>query len=192
MDLQRLGVKLFCADGPVVALREFIPIFHRWIQTGALGELLIDVADYTHVPRGPGILLVAHEGIYGVDETGGRRGLVYYRRQPSDGDLATRLAGVARAVLTACQRLADEPELRGRLTFRGDEVLVFANDRLLAPNTDETLARMEPAVSALLGRLYPGVRCALHRETDVKERFAVTATAPAPAPIETLLARLSA
>jgi hypothetical protein len=194
MELHRIGVKLFCqdgpADGPPVGLREFIPIFHRWIQIDALGELLVDVADYSHVPRGPGILLVAHAGIYGIDETGDRRGLVYYRRHPVAGNLADRLASVTRAALAACHRLASEPELRGRLAFRGDELLVFANDRLLAPNTEATLNAVQPSLAALLARLYPGLACATRREPDAKERFAVAVTAPQAVAVETLLQRL--
>src|SRR4030095_5221476 len=66
--LQRIGVKLFAADGSSVQPREFVPIFHRWIQTQAVANhLLIDVADYAHVPDGPGVLLVAHEGNFSLD-----------------------------------------------------------------------------------------------------------------------------
>ena len=74
MDLQKIGMKFFAEDGSTIDLVEFIPIFHRWIQNKALSDLLIDVADYSHVHAGPGILLIAHEGNYAVDETGNRRG----------------------------------------------------------------------------------------------------------------------
>ena len=57
-ELQRIGVKLFMVDGVSVRPREFVPVFHRWIQTQAVrDQLLIDVADYEHVPEGPGVLL---------------------------------------------------------------------------------------------------------------------------------------
>jgi hypothetical protein len=191
MEVQRLGVKFFCGDDPGVDLPEFIPIFHRWIQANALDQLLIDVADYSHVPQGPGILLVAHEGIYAVDETGGRRGLVYYLRQATDGSVADRLTAVTRSALTVCQKLAGEPELRDRLQFRGEEMLVFANDRLNAPNHDETLRRLEPALTAFLATLYPDLECTIRREPDPKERFSVAVSAPRPVAIEALLGRLS-
>ena len=74
-DLHRIGIKIASADGALPA-RELVPVFHRWIQTGAVpGHLLIDVADYDHVPEGPGILLVAHEGNLGMDLIGGTLGL---------------------------------------------------------------------------------------------------------------------
>jgi hypothetical protein len=79
----KFGVKLFFTDS-TRSLREFIPVFHGWIQQQALpGHLLIDVHDYSHVHHGPGILLVAHEANISVDEAEGRRGLVYIRKQPA-------------------------------------------------------------------------------------------------------------
>ena len=93
MNLERVGVKFFCDAGEAVELSELIPVFHRWIQTNALGRLLIDVADYSHMTEGPGVILVGHEGIYAMDETGGRRGLVYYVRRPVDGSLTEHLTG---------------------------------------------------------------------------------------------------
>jgi hypothetical protein len=191
-SLQRVGVKVFCEEAPGVDLAEFIPVFHRWIQAKALPELLIDVADYSHVPDGPGIVLVAHEGIFGIDETGGRRGLAYCRRQPSGGTLADRLAAVTKSALTVCQHLAAEADLGAAVRFRGNELQVFANDRLHAPNTAATLEQFRPALFTLLGRLYPGADCAVRPEADPKERFSVTVTGPPPVSVSTLLGRLGA
>ncbi len=44
-NLQRIGLKLFCADGVAVRPHEFVPVFHRWIQQHAVDQMLIDVAD---------------------------------------------------------------------------------------------------------------------------------------------------
>jgi len=192
MRIERLGVKFFCEDASGVALPEFIPVFHRWIQSKVMPEALIDVADYSHVPSGPGIILVAHEGIFGIDETGGRRGLVYYLRRPFDGELAAGVAAVTRTALRACEQLTSEPELQGRVTFRAQEMQVFAHDRLNAPNTEATATAFQPTLTALLGKLYPGVDCRLAHELDPKERFAITVTAPGPVTTATLLERIAA
>ncbi len=191
MEPDRLGVKCFVENAASAELLEFIPIFHRWIQTRALDDLLIDVADYSHMHAGPGILLVAHEGNYGLDETGHRRGLVYYSKRELEGSLSERLTTVCKKVLKACERLEREPEMQGRLKFRGDELQVFANDRLLAPNSDETWAVFEPELRVLLSRLYPSAEYSLSREPDPKERFSVTIKASAPVEIGTLLQRLT-
>ena len=127
-DLQRIGVKLFCSTEDSIDLVELIPIFHRWIQAAAVDDMLIDVADYSHVPDGPGILLVGHEGIYAMDETDGRRGMAYYFRRPEAEGLTERLLIAAHRVLAACRRLEAEPELGGKLTFDTGELELFVND----------------------------------------------------------------
>jgi hypothetical protein len=191
MDLYKIGVKFFAENAAALDLLELIPVFHRWIQTRGLDDLLVDVADYSHVHAGPGILLVAHEGNYAFDETDNRRGLVYYSKRPLAGDLQQRLAGVCRKALRACQLLEQAPELKGNLAFRGNELRLFSNDRLLAPNEERTYTALEPALGSLLQQLYPGAEVTLERERDPQERFTVVAKPPGPVSITTLLERLA-
>lgn len=191
MDLHKAGIKILAEDNSAIELVEFIPVFHRWIQNRALDQLLIDVADYSHVPAGPGTVLVAHEGNYAVDETGNRRGLVYYSKHEMPGDLPERLRRIALQALTACKLLESDDEVNGRIKFPGNVLQIFANDRLLAPNTDATWTALEPAINELLGKLFDGGDVVIAREPDPKERFQVTVTAPAPVAITTLLQRIS-
>jgi hypothetical protein len=189
--LQRIGLKLFCADGVAVRPHELVPVFHRWIQQRSVEQMLIDVADYEHVPEGPGVVLVAHEGNYAVDLGGGRLGLMYTRKQPADGDLAARLVSLTRTVLHAARLLEQEPALDGRLRFRGERLSLFANDRLRVPNAEPSYAAFQPTLAALLRRLYGDASCQVTRSTDPRDRFGVSITAAAPASVEQLLARLS-
>ncbi len=174
MDLTRLAVKVFAAEGSAVELARVIPIFHGWIQRQAVEGLLIDVADYSHVVDGPGILLVAHEANYALDETGGRLGLLYSRKQPLEGTLAERLRRSTEIAWRACRELEGAPELGARLRFPGDEIQIIANDRLLAPNGEETWRAFQPELRALLAGLAPEADLEIDREGDPKERFAVT------------------
>ncbi len=187
-SLQRIGVKFFLAEAPAPDL--IIPIFHRWIQNGSVEGLLIDVADYSHVPQGPGILLVAHEGNYAIDLAGDRPGVLYYRKQPLDGDLPQRLGAVCAMSLRAAELLENESSLNGTGKIRGDEVQIFGNDRLLAPNDASTQAAFEPALDALLERLYQGGARQLCRDENPRERFNIDVKAEKGATAATLLARL--
>lgn len=191
MNLHKIGVKLYAQEREgTVDLVSLIPAFHRWIQGSVLEGLLIDVADYSHVHHGPGVLIVAHDGNYGYDETGGRRGFVYYAKHPQEGELSERLAEVTRRTLQASRRLSSERDLGANVAFPGEELEIFANDRLQAPNTEETFQALEPALRELLDRLYPeGYELA--REPDPRERFAVRVKAQAPADPDTLLERLA-
>ena len=60
MELKRVHVKLL-ADETNIKTQEFVPVFHSWIRNKNLKDhLMIDVADYNHLPDGPGTILVTH------------------------------------------------------------------------------------------------------------------------------------
>ena len=191
MELQRLGVKFFVKDSSSLAIRDFIPIFHSWIQNQVVeGHLLVDIHDYSHVSMGPGILLVAHEGNFTMDLGENRLGLFYYRKQPLDGSLEDRLKAVFRTTLQGCQLLENESQIGG-VQFQTDELLLVANDRFHAPNTKETFQRLEPVLLAFFGQLLDSDEFTLTHRDDPKERFAVAVSTSHSAGIKTLLERLS-
>jgi len=197
MDTVKYELKFFLDDASDVELEEFIPVFHDWIQTQQLEELLIDVADYRHVPHGPGVVLVAHDAHYAMDLAEGRLGLLYSRRRethPSRGAIqgvADRLRSVWHCALTACQRLEAHPVLHGRLQFRGNELLLRCNDRLQAPNTpaayDELCQYLEP----FLATLYPGQRVEVEHVSENTSRLTVGIKVAEPLDVDTLLTRLA-
>src|SRR6266851_10518714 len=133
IELQHVNVKLLVRNPEEVDLEPLIPIFHDWIQNQVGEGLLLDVADYRHVPEGPGVVLIGHEGNYSVDNTANRPGVRYNRKAALDGSNQDRLRQAARAALLACQRLESEPRLGGELRFNGQEIEIFVNDRMVAP-----------------------------------------------------------
>ena len=166
MDLYKIGVKIFVANPQVVYIHDFIPVFHGWIQQKIEGHQLIDVHDYAHVENGPGILLVAHEGNFSMDREGGRLGLFYYRKRELSGGLEANLKTVLNTALHACKLLEAEPKLNG-VKFKTDEILVVANDRLLAPNDAASRAKFEPVIAKALGKAKVAPQAA-----DPRERLA--------------------
>jgi len=173
MDLYRLGIKFFAAGGERIQPAELIPIFHEWIQKQAFeNHLLIDVHNYSHIREGPGILLVAHQGNFSIDMTDDRMGLLYYRKQPVE-----TLTEIIKPAVEGCRLLENDPRLRDRLGFHTDEVLVVTNDRLLAPNNDETFSTFEPQLSSALNQVL-GKTFKLSRiSDDPKERLTIRAVA---------------
>jgi hypothetical protein len=172
MQLDRIGVKLFAVEpDSKFDIRSFIPVFHSWIQRHSMPDhLLIDVHDYSHIHHGPGILLVAHQANLSLDQAEGRLGLLYLRKQPLEGALDHRIATVLTYALQAGRLF--EPE---GLRFKDDEFLVFANDRLNAPNDENTSQSLTQATSAALSRLgRSGLRVTVNRSSP-KERISVTA-----------------
>src|ERR1051326_548704 len=114
--MQHINVKFFAREA-YIDLGDAIPVFHRWIQDGACEEMLVDVADYQHVPEGPGVMLIAHEANYSLDQAEGRLGLLYNRKGVLDGDAQGNLRQACRAAWAACRRLEEEAPFRGRLRF---------------------------------------------------------------------------
>ena len=113
MDLQNVNFKLVVEKPEEVDLEPLVPIFHNWIQNQVCEELLLDVADYRHVPEGPGVILIGHQANYSVDNTENRLAVRYNRKAAVEGSNQERLKQAAKAALTACQRLEAEPRMQG-------------------------------------------------------------------------------
>ena len=191
--LQHVNVKFPAveASAGAVDLAQAIPVFHRWIQQQALPGLLIDVADYRHVPEGPGVVLVAHEAIYGLDQGGGRLGLLYNRRTRLDAAPGEALAQAFRAALTACRKLEQEAEFSGAVSFAGGACEVVVNDRALAPNDDAGAARLRAVLEPLLDRLWGAGRYAVTPLGEARDRLGLSARSSAAHTAADLLQRLS-
>ena len=116
MNSQRVACKFYVKSETAdsIELKPFIGLFHRFIQDGALDGLLLDVADYAHVPNGPGILLVGHDLDYGIDLSSGRVGLLTTRKRY--GDLP--LADAVRGLLGSALRAIDSIERDGSVDLR--------------------------------------------------------------------------
>jgi hypothetical protein len=191
MELQHVNVKLFARDSGDLHLGAMIPIFQQWIEGQVFEDLLLDIADYSHVHAGPGVVLIGLRGDYSVDNTDNRLGVRYNRKAVLDGSNQDRLTQAARAALLAFQRLEAEPRLEGKLRFNGDGIEVFVNDRLLAPNSEETRKAAEPDLLALFEKLFGGPVVLSQRNKDPRRLFSVTAKSPRAFSVEELLANLN-
>jgi hypothetical protein len=173
MDLQHVNAKLLVRDPEGVDLEQVIPVFHRWIQERALEETLLDVADYRHVPAGPGVVLIGHEANYSLDHSGGRLGVRYNRKAPLDGSARDRLEQAARSALHACRLLENDPRLEGKILFDGRNLELAVNDRLLAPKTAATRRELEPEMRVFCARLFAGKEYSLDYDRESRRRFSV-------------------
>jgi hypothetical protein len=192
MDLHKFCIKYFAANPAAVEIGAFIPVFHRWIQKQAVEGMLVDVADYGHVPQGPGVVLVAHEADYSMDSMEGPLGLLYNRKTSIGGRLSDRIADSFRSALGACVKLENEPEFLGKIKFRAGDLLFISNDRLNVPNTQEAFDALRSDLAAALAKVYPS-NVELHRvSTDPRARLTVQVSSLVPVrDVASLLARLS-
>lgn len=98
---QRIAVR-FPLRTRIGDLEPAITVFHRCIQRGWLEGRLIDVADYRHVPSGPGVMLVGHDVDYALSHDA----LALTRKRSADGDAATQLADLLRMAAVAVEAFA--------------------------------------------------------------------------------------
>ena len=171
MELQKLNVKFFAELPNTLPLADFIEIFHGWIQ--ATDGVYHDVADYSHMQAGPGIVLVANDANVSVDETENRRGLLFSQKSPLSGSNQERLRTVFRAALENCRKLEDEPALRGKLRFAANEAVVSLNDRLLGSNSQESFDDFQAEIEALAKQLYGDAQVSFERDSDARQRLNV-------------------
>lgn len=190
MNLQHVNVKLLVADPQSVDLEPLIPLFHRWIQGQVFEELLLDIADYRHVPEGPGIVLIGHQADYGVDNTNGRLGVRYNRKASLNGSNLDRLKQAARSALAACARLEAEPALESKIRFNGQEIDLFVNDRLLAPNREETRAALDSEFRSFFSALFGGGSYAMTYDTDPRHLLGVSVRSSKPFALADLIHNL--
>jgi len=179
MEIEHVNIKIF-AEEPVEAdLAGAIPMFHRWIQESVTPGLLVDVADYRHVPSGPGVLLVGHEANYSLDLGGNRLGLLYNRKTAFPADAVGKFKQAYDAAVHACALVEADPAFQGKLKFDLKHFELIVNDRLLAPNTDETWEALKPKIEKFCQAQFGGA-FGLRREGGPRERFRVVIEADAP------------
>ncbi|SRR5581483_3203347 len=185
--MQHVNTKIFAREPAPTDLGDAIPIFHRWIQESVCEELLIDVADYRHVPAGPGVVLVGHEANYSLDLAENRLGLLYNRKAVLDGTDQDRLLQAFYAALVASKRLEEEEAFREKLHFDAGRAEVILNDRLLSPNTEATWDETRPEFERFFDALYGKGAYTLERIGEPRQRFRVRATARTPLDVRSLI-----
>ena len=186
MTATKFQVKLYTSAGEV-ELEKLIPVFHSWIREKKIpDELLIDVADYAHVPQGPGVVLIGHESDYYLDVADDRPGLLYSRKRGFDGGFEAGIEDAFRRALRACQLLEAEAGLD--FAFDTKEVLFRVQDRLNAPNTDATYDAYRAPLQAAASAFFGGAG-SLERVGSEREPFAVRIDTGASGTVNEALAR---
>ena len=132
---------------PMTILR----VFHRWIREKTVEGLLIDAADYKHLPKGPGIVLVGLDVDYAVDNSDGIPGLLVRQKRydPETTPFDELVLRSLQLIAEASRQLEIEPLLDG-LRFSDQGFVLSLPDRLLYPNTEESFWTAAQALQAAL------------------------------------------
>ena len=118
-------------------------------------------------------------------------GLLYNRKTGSDGLLPDRITVGFKAALGACVKLETEPEFQGKLRFKAGSAIFIANDRLHAPNTEESFQALRSDLSAALAKVYPSSVELRRTSADPRSRLTIQLTSSQPVDAAALLSRLA-
>ena len=174
MELQKFGIKLFLDANGSYFSKDFIPVFHSWIQDKIVADnLVIDVADYSHIPDGPGIMLIAHEGHFSLDQENLKPGIMYMRKTELEGSFKVRFKKVLSTVIEAADRLHNN-NINKEINFINNSFRFIANDRLYAENTIENQALCKNNIKKILNEIYPDSNIEFDDVSNNKERLAFT------------------
>jgi hypothetical protein len=189
MDAPKLQVKLFFETIDSIELEKYVPVFKRWIDNHVLDELLIDVADYSKVHHGPGIVLVGHASDYYIDMSDGQPGLLFSRKRQSP-EPGERLRDAFRRALNACRLLESDPLLQPRPKFRMNEAIIRLPDKMEFSAEDPGFDALKREFETFLGQLYAGGKVKLNRVGSSKAPLSVRVMVQHPPDLNTLLARV--
>ena len=172
MELQKFGVKLFIEVHGSYSYKEFIPVFHTWIQDKLVEDhLLIDVADYSHIPDGPGVMLIAHEGYFSLDQEKHKPGIMYMRKTNMEGNFKDRFSKVLLITTEAVKRIRNN-DITNDVDFISNSFRFIANDRLYAENTIDNQRLYKGEIQKALNDNYPGCKVDYENISDANERLA--------------------
>ena len=183
---ERLQLKLYLEPSAHFEVEALIPVFHRFIREQLIKELLIDVVDYSHVPNGPGVVLIGHAADYYVGAMDGAFGLIYSRKRGAPAPDARLQDALRRLVNVA--RLLEQDSALG-LHFKTSELSLRLVDRLHAPNDDVTFASTKAEVEQVFGRAY-GAPVLVESLLEARGPLAVLIKAESSPALEALLEKL--
>ena len=183
---ERLQLKLYMQPNAHFEVEALIPVFHRFIREQLIKELLIDVVDYSHVPNGPGVVLIGHSADYYVGAMDGAYGLIFSLKRGGPAAEA-RLQDALRRVVNVARLLEQDSTVQVR--FKSGELSLRLTDRLHAPNDDATFASTKAEVEQLFGTVY-GAPVTVERLLEERGPLGVRIKSGSAPSLEALLEKL--
>lgn len=150
--LQRVDFKLLLETPPDPDIDVFLVIFDRWRKREGHAADWVDLADYAHMPTGPGILIAGKRETFAINLNPPGPGLLTSVRGGLTGNLEDRFREAYRRARALNAEALAEPEFPAEFRPMEGAWEVFVNDRLGFPNTSESDRRVRPALAAALDR----------------------------------------
>jgi len=171
MDIQKVTLKLFTDEPATVNLDPFLAIFARWRHDRADPAEWVDLADYAHVSKGPGVVLIGQQGNLAIDFSEPGAGILWSNKRHLQGDIEQRIFETFRRTVRLACRLISEPEYPEPFKARVGFWELSFNDRLNLPNNSDTDRMLRAPTEAVLNSLLGSGSYLLIRQSDPNRRY---------------------
>lgn len=133
-----------------VSLDQVQELWHGWVSRRALDDIVVDVADYRHVPQGPGLFVIGHHANYQlrVDQDTWEFSCQQKTRAEGDPD---PLRSVFERSVAACALL--ESDLHTPGLFDPTRARIGSYDRRFWDLTERPLSVLSASIEGRLGPL---------------------------------------
>lgn len=152
---RRIAIKFFLKDPRHSDPELIVWLFNTWIQDQLIDDVLIDVVNYSHVPDGPGIILIGHETDYALDLTDGKAGLLVTLKRGSFPTLRDAIAELLKRAEKGIQLLESGTANHAAVVVDNNQFTITFLDRLQYPNAtyqfDQVVPELEQAATEVLG-----------------------------------------
>lgn len=138
--MSKLAIKIFSDAATSGDLQNFVASFNEIIVNSEIPEALIDVADYTHMFNGPGVLLAGHQANWSYDCQFGDHGLLYVEKFPEESDLQKRLSSTLEK-MNKVIAILEAKERHSGLKFNKEQIQISINDRSLSKEDSDSLLK---------------------------------------------------
>ena len=130
-------------------IESFVPLFHNWIQEDRIpNHIMVDVANYKHIPDGPGIMLIAHEGHFSLDFEENDLGLLYMRKTPLGDNISETLSSIQQILDFAVELIKIDSAIGQKIEF-SEQYQLISNDRYEFPNDAESEQKLLQVASGV-------------------------------------------
>jgi hypothetical protein len=189
-EIQKIAVKILTDAPQNLNLDPLLSIFARWRKDQSHPAQWVDLADYAHMSRGSGIVLIGRFCNFSFDMGLPAPGILYASKKGLEGEPEGRLRQVLRASLEMTRALLAEPEFPAAVHLNPGALELAFNDRLETPNIAFTDRPLRPAVVATLDQLFGAGAYEVTPERDTSRRYGFSARAKNPPPLDGLISRL--
>jgi len=186
-NLQRIQIKLPSNAPASLNLDPLLAIFGRWRKDMEDPAEWVDLADYGHMLRGPGIVLAGMRVNLAFDMDEPHPGFLYTSRKGLAGSNQERIASAFQSCFSYAKRLLGEKEFPSGVELLPGPVELRFIDRLETPNTAATDKELRPILSKVLDSLFGPGDYSLEQQTGSGESYGFRIYVAKPERFELLL-----